>query len=385
MNDESRRIFGCGHPDHPCEVGSWLQQKDLAKTLTEISRKGPAGFYRGWVAKKTAAGVLAAGGILQEKDLADYQVKQEAALSGHFHGLEIVTMPPPSSGGVALLQMLSFMERASTAQFLKNGPGSALTLNAEAYAMSLAFADRAEHLGDPAYYPVPLTHLLDPQYLNERWKSFDSDHAKIASGAGKMISEPTHTTHLSVIDGAGNAVAMTVTVNDNFGSGFVPPGTGVVMNNQMDDFSAQPGVPNLFGLVGAEANSIQPGKRPLSSMTPTIVRDENGENRIALGAAGGPKIITAVFQTLLNRLEFGMSLSDSVAAPRIHHQWKPGSVALEKFGFPFEIRQALKKAGYDVQEGPRLGVVHAVEKLPNGRVVGAPDPRGEGTAVAAVQ
>jgi gamma-glutamyltranspeptidase/glutathione hydrolase len=382
MNDEAKRIFGCGHMDHPCEVGSLLKQKDLARSLREISKKGVPGFYQGWLSQKIALGIQNAGGILKAQDLKDYRTETRAPLLGHFQGYQIVTMPPPSSGGVFLLQMLAFMDRARAAGLLKNGPDSAQSLNAEAYAMSLAFADRAEHLGDPAFYPVPLTQLLDSHYLDARWKSFNPEHAHVAAGAGKVTSEPSHTTHLSVIDRMGNAVSMTVTVNDNFGSGFVPPGTGIVMNNQMDDFSAQPGVPNLFGLVGAEANSVQSGKRPLSSMTPTIVRDSQGEARIAIGAAGGPKIITAVFQSLLHRLEFGESLTDAVAAPRIHHQWKPQTVLLEKNAFPFETRAALGKLGYAIEESQKLGVVHAVERLPNHRIIGVPDPRSEGAAVA---
>jgi gamma-glutamyltranspeptidase/glutathione hydrolase len=382
MNAESKRIFGCGNPKVPCPVGTLLLQTDLANTLREISKKGSAGFYQGWVAKKIVAGLNASGGIFQEKDLADYQPELRTPLVGHFHGLEIITMPPPSSGGVVLLQMMDFMDRAREGKLLTGGIGASQSLIAETYAMSLAFADRTEHLGDPSFYPVPLSGLLDTAYLDSRWKTFDPKHPQVASGAGKPSVEPTHTTHLSVIDRAGNAVAMTVTVNDNFGSGFVPPGTGIVMNNQMDDFSAQPGVPNLFGLVGAEANSIQPGKRPLSSMTPTIVRDAHGVVKIAIGAAGGPKIITAVFQSLLNRLEFGLSLVDAVSAPRIHHQWKPESVRYEKSGISADVLEALKKAGYSLVESDRLGVIHAVERLPNTRVVGAPDPRGEGAAVA---
>lgn len=382
MNDEAKRIFSCGHKDLPCKVGEVLKQPDLAKTLATISLKGSAGFYEGAIAKQLVSGIRASGGILTEADLKDYKAQSRAPLIGHFHGFEIVTMPPPSSGGIALLQMLSFMELAQKNETLLHGPESVPTLNSEAYAMSLAFADRAEHLGDPAFYPVPLSQLLDPHYLSERWKTFDPKHGHIATGAGKAVYEPAHTTHLSVIDKNGNAVAMTITINDNFGSGFVPPGTGVVMNNQMDDFSAQPGAPNLFGLVGAEANSIQPGKRPLSSMTPTIVRDSSGANRIAIGAAGGPRIITAVFQTLLNRLQWGMSLTDSVATPRIHHQWKPETVWMEKNQFPEEVRETLKKSGYQIEDSTKFGVVHAVERLTNQRVIGAPDPRGEGAAVS---
>lgn len=382
MNDEARKIFSCGHRDHPCEVGDLLKQPDLAKTLALISQKGAAGFYQGTIAKKITSGIHSAGGILKESDLNHYQVQTRLPLLGHFHDFEIVTMPPPSSGGIALLQMFAYMDLAQKDGLLQHGPGSIPALSTESYAMSLAFADRAEYLGDPAFYSVPLNELLNPHYLSERWKTFDLKHAHIASGAGKVVSEPTHTTHLSVMDKEGNAVAMTVTVNDNFGSGFVPPGTGIVMNDQMDDFSAQAGVPNLFGLVGAEANSIQPGKKPLSSMTPTIVRDSSGHARIAIGAAGGPRIITAVFQSLFNRLQWGMSLTDSVAAPRIHHQWKPEKVWMEKYGFSEEIRKSLEKSGYQIEEAQKFGVVHAVERLPNHRVIGAPDPRGEGAAIA---
>jgi gamma-glutamyltranspeptidase/glutathione hydrolase len=382
MNDEAKKIFSCGHPDHPCEVGQTLYQKDLAKTRQAISKDGAKAFYQGSIAQKIAAGIQSSNGILTVSDLNNFKPKERAPLIGKFHDDEVVTMPPPSSGGMVLLQMLAFMDRAKTAQELKNGIGSVNSLNAEAYAMSLAFADRAEHLGDPDFYHVPLSQLLSPSYLDERWKSFDSSKGHVAKGAGLVRAEGSHTTHFSVIDHEGNAVAMTITINDNFGSGFVPPGTGIVMNNEMDDFSAQPGAPNLFGLVGAEANSIHPGKRPLSSMTPSIVRDPNGNVRIVLGAAGGPRIITAVFQTLLNRLEYGLSLVDAVASPRIHHQWKPETVRLEKSGFPFEVSEGLKKLGYTVEPFDHLGVVHALERLPNHRVVGAPDPRGEGAAVA---
>ncbi len=383
MNPEAKRIFGCGNADRPCEVGSLLKQPELAKVLDEITAQGTKGFYSGWVARKLSKGVRDAGGLITEKDLLGFRTEQGAPLKGTYHGQEVLTMPPPSSGGVALLQLLGYMDRARKAGLLKDGLGSTGALHAEAHAMALAFADRAEHLGDPAFYSVPLAGLLDPAYLDGRWTTFRKSSSSLPEKAGEARPEPQHTTHLSVIDGEGGAVAMTLTVNDNFGSGFVPPGTGIVMNNQMDDFSVQPGVPNLFGLVGGEANSIHAGKRPLSSMTPTILRDPGtGRIRLVVGAAGGPRIITATFQTIANRFEYGMSIMDAVSAPRIHQQWRPKQVRMERHGFPLEVRDRLKELGYAVEEYEKLGTVHALERMDNGRVSGAPDPRGEGFAAA---
>jgi gamma-glutamyltranspeptidase/glutathione hydrolase len=278
--------------------------------------------------------------------------------------------------------MLSYMERADKQGLLKNGFASVDALHAQMHAMSLAYADRAEHMGDSDFYPVPLGRLLAAEYLDERWKTFQSHKASLPAGSGFKGEEKHQTTHFAVIDAEGNAVAVTETVNGNFGSGFVPQGTGLVMNNQMDDFSTQPGVPNLFGLIGGEANAVAPKKRPLSSMSPTIVRDKKGEARLVLGAAGGPRIITSVFQTLVNRLKFSMSLVDAVSAPRIHHQWRPQGVRFERNGLPLETIDALQRMGYQLEAGTGLAVVHALEVLPTGRVVGVPDPRGEGFAAA---
>lgn len=383
MNPEARRIFSCGHETSgPCKTGELLQQRDLARVLRSIAKHGLSGFYSGPVGKKIVAGIQSSGGILSLEDLERYTPTQRSPIVGQFKGFEVVTMPPPSSGGTVLLQLLGYMERAERAGQLSRGFASVPALHASIHAMSLAFADRTEHMGDSDFYPVPLEQLLSGSYLDMRWKSFQAEKAQLPEGPGKFIVEPSHTTHFSVIDAQGNAVAITETVNDNFGSGFVPPGTGIVMNNQMDDFSAQPGVPNLFGLVGAEANAIAPGKRPLSSMSPTVVRDQNGVARIVLGAAGGPRIITSVFQTLVNRLQFGLSLADAVAAPRIHHQWKPQTVRVERIGVSPEIQEKLSTLGYTVEAGNSLAVVHALERRLDGRVVGAPDTRGEGYAVA---
>lgn len=383
FNDDAKSIFRCGRLDaKPCAVGDLLVQQDLAEVLEAVSKRGANGFYQGNVAKKIVAGLKAAGGIISLKDLEDYTPTEREPVRGEFLGHEIITMPPPSSGGTVLVQLLGYMERAEKQGLLKNGYGSADTLQAQIHAMSLAFADRAEHMGDSDFYPVPLTRLLASDYLNERWKSFQPYRAALPQGAGFKSAEKTQTTHFSVIDAQGNAVAVTETVNGNFGSGFVPAGTGIVMNNQMDDFSTQPGVPNLFGLIGGEANAIAPRKRPLSSMSPTIVRDKNGAVKMVLGAAGGPRIITSVFQTLVNRLQFQMALVDSVSAPRIHHQWRPEVVRYEANGFAPETVDAIRRMGYKIEAGAGLAVVHALEKLPSGRIVGVPDPRCEGYAAA---
>ncbi len=396
MNPEAKRIFGCTSTGAqklaPCPVGTLIKQPDLARVLEEIGRKGPAGFYEGWVAKKIAEGLKAAGGIMTEADLKAYQPKWRNPVVGQFRGMEVVSMGPPSSGGAVMLQMLGFAERANAQSEFAEGFGSAKSVHAIAHGMTLAFSDRAKHFGDPDQVHVPLDVLLLPAYMDARWKTFDPKRAnyRIEAGViypkGKNIllapHEGMNTTHFSVIDREGNAVAITTTVNENFGSGFVPPGTGIVMNNEMDDFSVQPGVPNLFGLVGAEANAVGPGKRPLSSMSPTVVRDGQGNARLVVGAAGGPTITTSVYQTILNRYRFGMSLPDAVAAPRIHTQWRPMELRLERFGLHAETRDRLIGMDYAFKDSWIIGKVHALERFPNGRVWGVPDPRAEGAAVA---
>jgi gamma-glutamyltranspeptidase / glutathione hydrolase len=380
MNDETRRIWGCD--GKPCPPGTVVRQPDLARVLTEISRKGAPGFYSGWVARKISEGLRAAGGIMTEQDLGAYRPKLREPVTGHFRGMEVVSMPPPSSGGGLVVQMLGYAERADSAGAFAGGYGSAPSVHAVAQGMSLAFADRAKYYGDPDVVQVPLAQLLAPAYLDERWKSYDAGAARIPEGAGDLGKDHPNTTHFSVIDREGNAVAITTTVNDNFGSGFTPPGTGVVMNNQMDDFSIQPGVANMYGLVGAEANAVGPRKRPLSSMSPTVVRDAQGVARLVLGAAGGPRIPTAVFHVILNRYRWGMALPDAVAAARFHHQWKPRELRLERYGFPAEVREALAKRGWALGDVASTAVIHALERYPNGRVWGGPDHRGEGVAVA---
>jgi gamma-glutamyltranspeptidase/glutathione hydrolase len=305
--------------------------------------------------------------------------------------LEIVSMGPPSSGGAILAMALKYAELADAAGEFDSGWNSAQSVHALTHALSLAFADRAKHFGDPDFVKVPLESLLSPAYLEGRWKStYKRGKSNLPSDAGEPtlaalfkdgsgVEVGMNTTHFSVIDKEGNAVALTTTVNDNFGSGFVPPGTGIVMNNEMDDFSIQPGVPNQFGLIGAEANAVAPRKRPLSSMTPTIVRDAQGQARISIGAQGGPRIATSTFLALINRLRFGLSIADAVTVPRFHHQWRPSELMLEQYGFPKELRDELRGRGYATKEVAASARMHAIERFPaNGKVWGVADPRTEG-------
>lgn len=388
MNPETRKNFGCpqktphGSPTPtPCAPGTLIEQKDLARVLKEISLRGKKGFYEGWVAKRIVQGLREAGGIMTEADLKAYEPKNRQPILSEFQGLQVVSMPPPSSGGIILSQLLGYAERAQAAGWFKNGFEAPEAIHAIVHGMSLGFRDRAHFLGDPDSVQLP-DFLLSPEYLKRQWESFRPDHASLAKEEPNLDEKHPQTTHLSALDSKGNLVAMTLTINDNFGSGFTPPGTGVVMNNQMDDFSIQTGVPNLYGLVGKEANAVGPGKRPLSSMTPTILREKSGKVRIAIGAAGGPRIITSVYLSLLNRFLFGMSLRDAVAAPRFHQQWVPKALLFERNGLSSPITQSLKGLGYSLEEVWTLGKVQAVELLANGRASGAADPRGEGAAVA---
>lgn len=391
MNPAAQKIFSCGKSaGATCEAGDRLIQRDLARVLEEVSRRGRDGFYRGWVAKKIAESLKRSGGILTEADLAGYRPRIRIPVRGDVKGWEIVSMAPPSAGGAGVIQMMKWLEMAEKSGDLKKGFGSLEAHHALISAMGLAFADRAVAYGDPEFVTVPLSTMLSEEYLKARWKKyFRSGSKSIPEESGVPApqvfdvqrNESMETTHFSVVDREGNAVALTTTVNGRLGSGFVPDGTGVVMNNEMDDFSIKPGVPNMFGLVGQEANSIRAGKRPLSSMSPTIVRDSLGRNRIVLGAQGGPRITTSVFQTLANRIFFGMSLPDALLAPRLHFQWKPISVFYEA-GFGPDLLGRLGSLGYDLKPTLAVGKAHGIERFESGRVWGASDQRAEGGAVA---
>lgn len=383
LNGGAKQVFGCrqGGELRPCPVNSLLKQPDLAKVLTEVRSKGRAGFYEGWVAHRIVQGLKEAGGILELQDFKAYQAKERQPVQGSYQGMEVISMPPPSSGGSVLLQLLAFAEKARATGQFSDGYGAVKSWHALAHAMRLAFADRAEFFGDPDFVQVPWRKLISSDYIESRWKSFDPHHADHKSGAGAVANEGGNTTHFSVVDAQGGAVAVTTTINDWLGSAFVPPGTGIVMNNEMDDFSAQAGVPNLYGLVGKDANAIAPGKRPLSSMSPTILRNPDGQVRMVIGAQGGPRIITGVFLSLINRFEFGMSILDAVSAPRVHHQWKPDAIQIEP-GIPADVLRELIAMGYEVKPSSGAGRLHAIERFPNGRVWGVSDPRTEGAAIA---
>ena len=317
------------------------------------------------------------GGLMTAADFANYHLALREPVKTTYRGYKIVTFSPPSSGGVHVAQMLNILEH-----FKLKTLDEATRLHVIAEAMKLAFADRAHWLGDPDFAKVP-RGLVSKKYAATLAKRISLDHVTAVSSHGEPPNWNTdvfkqHTTHFSVADAEGNWVACTATVNTTFGSKVVIPGTGVVMNNQMDDFSAQPGVANYFGLVGAEANAVAPGKRPLSSMSPTIVL-QNGKPMMALGAAGGPKIISAVLMELIGMLDLGLTPEQAVATPRIHQQWSPNELMIEE-SLPPDLQTALKQRGHVLNLLPALSVSQIVARSPDGKsFVGAADPRGGGT------
>ncbi|MBI3857255.1 MAG: gamma-glutamyltransferase [Planctomycetes bacterium] len=363
-------------------AGGLLVQKELAATLRRIAEGGRDGFYLGETARLVVEEMKRSGGILSLEDLSAYQAKLRTPLEGSYRGLRVVSMAPPSSGGVALLQLLNMMEPRDPKAL---GFHSAAHLHLVAEISKRVFADRSEHLGDADFVSVPARRLIAKDYAAERMKGF-SPERRSDSGAithGTMPKESEQTTHFSVVDRRGNAVSNTTTLNGGFGCGLVVRGAGFLLNNEMDDFSAKPGVPNLFGVIGREANAIAPGKRMLSSMCPTFVfRD--GSLWLVLGTPGGPTIFTTVFQVIVNRVDFGFPLAKAVAAPRFHHQWPPlrkGSdpIYIEE-DFKAGVRDALVGLGYTWLPRGRIGDVHAIE-IEEGVASGVSDPRGIGRVV----
>jgi gamma-glutamyltranspeptidase/glutathione hydrolase len=337
------------------EPGETLTEPELAQTLTRIAQYGAKEFYEGETAKTLTAEMEKHGGILTMSDLAHYQAVEREPLTGSYRNYSLITAPPSSSGGITLLQMLGMLEGSG---YEKSGFGSAAELHYLTEVMSRAYADRNNYVGDPDFIKVPIAGLLDREYLNKRRASIDPDHATPADqvGLGRPIGgESLETTHFSVVDAEGNAVAVTYTLNGGFGNGITVPGLGFLLNNEMDDFASQPGTPNLFGLVQGEANSIAPNKRPVSSMAPTILL-RDGKLFMTVGAPGGGRIPTAVLQVILNVIDFGMNIQDAVDAPRIHHQWKPDRISIERTISPDTVA-LLKAKGHDVDYNP--GVVLA--------------------------
>ncbi len=341
--EESRRIFL--RNDHPYEPGELFKQADLAATLHRIERHGAKEFYTGKTAELIAAEMAAHDGLITRADLAAYRAVEREPLRGHYRGYEIVTMAPPSSGGIALIQMLGMLESRDVSSL---GFNSAAKIHLFAEVMRRAFRDRAEFLGDPDFVRVPTAHLLDPDYITQSMRSFDPEHAtpsKALPPAAMPPKESTETTHFSIVDAAGNAVAITYTLNGLWGNGVTVKGAGFLLNNEMDDFTSKVGVRNGYGLLQGESNAIAPGKRPLSSMTPTIVL-KDGKPFLVTGSPGGPTIINTVLLVITNVIDFHMSVTQAVDAPRFHHQWMPDSIDHEPFFTSPDTVALLEKEGH---------------------------------------
>ena len=371
---ESKRVFLNGGAGF--EMGAHFSQPDLARTLERVS-KNPSDFYEGETAKLIAAGMAANGGLITATDLKNYKVAERQPLTGKYKGYDVITAPPPSSGGIGILQMLGMLENSG---YENSGAGSAASIHHVAEVMRRYFADRSEYFGDPDFFKVPIHALLNPAYIAKRKSTIDPNRATPSSEIrpGKLAGyESSETTHFSIVDKDGNAVAMTYTLNGGYGSHVTVPGTGILLNNEMDDFSAKPGVPNMFKLIQGEANAIQPGKRPLSSMTPTIlVRD--GKPVLVVGGPGGSKIISSVLQVILNVVDFGMNAQDAVDAPRFHHQWQPDVLAIEK-GFSPDTVKILESLGHKVESTTSVARIEAIV-IDNGLLQGGADGRGYGKA-----
>jgi gamma-glutamyltranspeptidase/glutathione hydrolase len=358
--------------------GDLLVQEDLAKTLELIRDKGRDGFYNGLVADEIVAEMQSGNGKITKNDLENYHSVWRNAVTGNYKDYKIITMPPPSSGGIALLQLLHSVEKYPLSHW---GHNQDSTFQLIVEAERRVYADRSKYLGDPDFYKVPVDSLLNPAYSDLRMKNFNWNAATPSSAIapGTFVGyESDQTTHYSIVDGEGNAVSITTTLNDSFGSKIFVKGAGFLLNNEMDDFSSKPGVPNMFGLVGGKANSIQPGKRMLSSMTPTII-EKNGKLFMVVGTPGGATIITSVFQTVLNVIEFKMDMQQAVDAKRFHHQWLPDLVEIEKGAITADEKNKLEQKGYKIADHGQIGRVDAILITKDGYYQGGADPRGDDT------
>jgi gamma-glutamyltranspeptidase/glutathione hydrolase len=358
--------------------GDTLVQTDLAATLSTIAEQGPRGFYQGPVAEKLVKAIGDAGGIMTSEDFRSYQAVLRTPLRGTYRGYDIVSMPQPSSGGVVLLETLNILEGFPMHDFKQ---GSALSLHVMIEAMKRAYADRARYLGDPAFVKAPIATLIAKDYAAKQRASIDLDRATPWTGALSATPprEGSNTTHFSVVDSSGNAVSNTYTLNFSYGGGMVADGTGVLLNNELDDFTAAPGEANAYGLVGFEANLPGPGKRPLSSMSPTIVL-QDGKPVLVTGSPGGSHIISTVVQVIVNVLDYQMDVAAAVAAPRLHHQWLPDEVRVER-GFADDTLAALRAKGHRVVEPLGQSSANSIAVTANG-LLGAPDPRTRGAEAA---
>jgi gamma-glutamyltranspeptidase/glutathione hydrolase len=359
-------------------LGEKLVQPELAEVLETIGREGPRAFYFGPIADKIVASVRDAGGLMTRGDLESYVPVIRNPVYGTYRGYEIVSMPPPSSGGVHLVEMLNILEGFPPG---KVGSGTAAALHLQLEAMKLAYADRAQYLGDSDSVDVPLERLISKSHAAELREKIDVRRATPSRelGADTVMPSGGNTTHFSVVDEAGNVVANTYSLNFNFGLGLVAEGTGILLNNELDDFAAKPGAPNAFGLVGGAANAPGPGKRPLSSMSPTIVLKDTSPVLVT-GAPGGSRIITTVLQVIVNTVDGHMTIGDAIAAPRVHHQWSPDEVVVEP-QFPADKARALAALGHKVRFGSLFGSAHSIAIRPDA-ITGAADLRARGAAAS---
>ncbi|MCV6606533.1 MAG: gamma-glutamyltransferase, partial [Porticoccaceae bacterium] len=365
------------------EAGDKLVQKDLAWTLKQIAQKGADGFYKGEVAERIVAEMERGGGLITMDDLAQYQVVERQPVRGTYRGHEVVSMPPPSSGGVHLIQMLNMLEGFN---LQKMGHNSANYIHTLTEVMRRAYADRSKYLGDPDFYDVPVQQLIEKSYADQLRKTIDLVRAtpslEVAPSLPQLKESP-QTTHFTVWDKQGNVVSNTYTLNFSYGSGIAVPGTGFLLNNEMDDFSAKPGQPNAYGLVGGEANAIEPRKRPLSSMTPTMVF-KDGKPWMATGSPGGSAIINVVLQTILNMVDFDMNVAEAAIVPRIHHQWLPDRLRLEE-GISPDTQLLLVRQGHHLNSGRWMPGRTSTIVFEKGRWYGYCDPRWPGGAAIGVE
>ena len=364
---------------HPLTWGGRLVQTDLAASLTAIANGGAHAFYNGWIAEKIVAAARSQGGRMTLADMRDYRALEREPVRGTYRGREIVSMPPPSSGGVHLIQILNILEGWPIGDL---GAGSAANLHRMSEAMKRAYADRAEYMGDPAYAAIPLKGLLSKRYADSRRASISLERATPADAIARhdpYAYESDQTTHFSTADSQGNAVSNTYTLNFSYGLGMVAPGTGILLNNELDDFAAKPGAPNAYGLLGGAANAPAPNKRPLSSMTPVMVF-KDGELEIVTGSPGGSRIITIVLQVLLNIIDHGMNAAEAGIAPRIHHQWKPDVMFAER-GFSPDTLAILRAMGHNIRMQRAAGSAQTIHRA-NGVYTGASDTRQRGALAA---
>ncbi len=376
----AKKIFFDNHGSG-LRTGDLLLQKDLARSLREIQKNGRMGFYNSWISRSLLDLMSSRGGLIQKSDLDSYEVKKRDPLSGSYRDFKIVSMPAPSAGGIMILQVLNILENASLSPF---GSGDPRNLALTASSLQQAFADRAEYLGDPDFGFVPTSELIDKNYGLRIFRRLQKELRVKSStvDGGLLREEPTETVHMSLMDSEGNAISSTQTINGWFGAGVVIPKTGIFLNNEMDDFSTQRGAANLYGAIGGDPNKIEALKRPLSSMSPSLVFDQTQKGPIlSIGSPSGTRIVSCVLLSLLNLLEYKKSLEETQLSLRYHHQWKPDRIFVEEPGFSRKTQQALESMGFEIEKKDLGCQIQAVQRG-DLKLIAISDPRGEGSAFA---